>query len=200
MDWRITHLLNQALVRHDAVEDAIVRIERWSPVLLAGLLVVAFLAARGRDGTRVRRGLVAAVPAAAAALVAAQVLSRLVDRPRPFVAHPAVHTFLAHAADPGLPSDHATGAFAVAVAVALRSIRWGAALLVLAFVIAAGRVAVGVHYPTDVLAGAALGAACAWLFAQGPAGRLTDRIAGRWPGPAGATRPQAARTPRRASA
>jgi undecaprenyl-diphosphatase len=106
------------------------------------------------------------------------VLSRLVDRPRPFVAHPAaVHLFSSHAADSGFPSDHATAAFAIATAVMLRDRRWGAVALAAATVLAVGRVAMGVHYPSDVLAGAALGALCALVLWMPPIRRLVHRIA-----------------------
>ncbi|MGN6816789.1 MAG: phosphatase PAP2 family protein [Solirubrobacterales bacterium] len=78
-------------------------------------------------------------------------------RARPFVADPhGVHLFAGHAADPGFPSDHATAAFAIAVAIFLRKRAWGIFALVAATVLSVGRVALGVHYPSDVLAGAAL--------------------------------------------
>ena len=64
-----------------------------------------------------------------------------------------MHLFAAHAADAGFPSDHATAAFAIAVALLLRSRTWGAIALVAATVLAVTRVAMGIHYPTDVLAG-----------------------------------------------
>jgi undecaprenyl-diphosphatase len=179
MDWSVVHLLNGVLVRHDGVEDVTVAYERAAEFLFPALLVLLFFAIRGRAAVDVRSGVVAAVPAAACALVVTAVLSRLADRPRPFVTHPGVHTFLAHAADPGFPSDHATGAFAIAVAVALRSRRWGAVLLALAALVALGRVALGVHYPTDVLAGACIGAAVAGLLSRGPARRATDTAARR---------------------
>jgi undecaprenyl-diphosphatase len=93
------------------------------------------------------------------------VISELVDRARPFVADPhGVHLFSSHAADPGFPSDHATAAFAVAVAILLRKRGWGVAALVAAAILSVGRVALGFHYPSDVLAGAALGAAAALTF------------------------------------
>lgn len=179
MDWSVVHLLNGVLVRHDGVEDVTVAYERAAEFLFPALLVLLFLASRGRAAVDVRAGVVAAVPAAACALIVTAVIGHLVDRPRPFVAHPGVHTFLAHAADPGFPSDHATGAFAIAVAVWLHSRRWGAVLLVLSALLAIGRVALGVHYPTDVLAGACIGAAAAVLLARGPARRVTDAIASR---------------------
>src|SRR4051794_41586281 len=117
------------------------------------MLVVAFVV--GSAG--VRRAVVAAGLSAALALAIGKVLSRLVDRPRPFVAHAGhVHLFARHAADAGFPSDHATAAFAIAAAVFAHERRAGSVLLGLATLLAVGRVAIGVHYPTDVAAGALL--------------------------------------------
>lgn len=104
----------------------------------------------------------AAAASAAAALAIGAVLSHLVDRARPFVADPGgVHQFGHHAADAGFPSDHVTASFAIATAILLRNRRGGIVALALALVLAITRVAIGVHYPSDVLAGAALGAATA---------------------------------------
>jgi decaprenylphosphoryl-5-phosphoribose phosphatase len=54
------------------------------------------------------------------------------------------------------PSAHATSAFAVATAMT-RVEPWGALAFVLAFALALGRPYLGMHYPSDVLAGAVLG-------------------------------------------
>jgi undecaprenyl-diphosphatase len=108
-----------------------------------------------------------------------------VDRARPFVAEPhGVHLFSPHAADPGFPSDHATAAFAIATAIALRKPRWGAFALVAATVLSVGRVALGVHFPSDVLAGAALGAAVAvglwWAPLRTRVDALADLLGTGW--------------------
>ncbi|GEK03957.1 bifunctional phosphatase PAP2/diacylglycerol kinase family protein [Streptomyces sp. NPDC014684] len=60
------------------------------------------------------------------------------------------------------PSGHAASAAAFATGVALESPRWGAAVAPVAFSVAMSRVYTGVHYPSDVLAGAALGAGAAF--------------------------------------
>lgn len=59
------------------------------------------------------------------------------------------------------PSGHSAASFAAATVVFAYFRRWGAAALGLAALIAFSRVFLFVHYPTDVLAGAALGALCA---------------------------------------
>lgn len=178
MDASVLHALNGFLFHHDGVEDPLVTYVNLAELLFLAMLVLAFLFARGERRGQTRRAAVAAGLSAALGLAAAQVVSRLVDRPRPFVAHPhAVHLFSHHAADPGFPSDHATAAFAIAVALLLRDRRWGAVVLVAAVVLAVGRVGMGVHYPTDVIGGAALGALAALVLHAPPVRRLANRLA-----------------------
>ncbi|MDX6677347.1 MAG: hypothetical protein QOE31_1399 [Solirubrobacteraceae bacterium] len=176
MDSGLLHALNGFALHHDGFEDALSLYEQLAQILFVALLAGLILA----GGRRLRRAAVTGGLAAAAALAVAQVIARLVDRPRPFVADPSgVHLFAGHAADPGFPSDHACAAFAIAVALLLRDRRWGLVTLTLATALAIGRVAIGVHYPSDVLAGAALGAAVALLL-HAPAVRTrTDRLADR---------------------
>jgi membrane-associated phospholipid phosphatase len=77
-------------------------------------------------------------------------------RPRPYLAH-QVSLLISPTADTSFPSDHATLGFAVAVLVWRYNRRTGAALLLLALVLALARIFVGAHYPSDVLGGAVLG-------------------------------------------
>ncbi|MCW2983790.1 MAG: phosphatase family protein [Conexibacter sp.] len=186
MDLSLVKHLNKLFAHHDGLEDPLVAYANASEILFLGALVVAFVVVGGRRGVATRRAVVSAGLSAALALVAAQVISRLVDRPRPFVDHPrAVHLFATHAADAGFPSDHATAAFAIAVALLLRSRAWGAAALVAATILAVTRVAMGIHYPTDVLGGALIGALAALVLHHPRIRRLTDALADR----VGALRP-----------
>ena len=84
------------------------------------------------------------------------------------------------------PSGHATTAFALAAVLGFLSERWFYPALVLAAVIGVSRVALGVHYPSDVLAGAVVGllgayvvrwlfARQGWMFVQLPDGRIHAR-------------------------
>ena len=108
-----------------------------------------------------------ALASAAVALLVNQVVSHLWDRPRPFVSHPGSLTlFMTHASDASFPSDHAAASFAIAVSVLLLHRRTGAALLVLALAVSVARVFEGVHYPTDVIAGTAIGAVSTVLVSR----------------------------------
>src|SRR3954454_16264478 len=178
MDNAVLPALNGFFFHHDAVEDSVVAYVNAAELLFLGALLVAFSLVRGARRRGARRAVVAAGLSAALALFLAQIVSRAVDRPRPFVADPSgVHVLTPHVADPGLPRHPATAAFAIAVAIMLRDRRWGAVALAFATVLAIGRVAMGVHYPSDVLGGAALGAICALALYAAPIRRLLNRIA-----------------------
>ncbi|MFL5898145.1 MAG: phosphatase PAP2 family protein [Solirubrobacterales bacterium] len=185
MDWSLLHALNDFLYRHDGVEDPLLFYVNASEALFVATLAIVFLAARGARFGEWRRASLAAVLSAGLGLAAAKVISELVNRARPFVADPhGVHLFSGHAADPGFPSDHATAAFAIAVAILLRKRGWGIAALVAATVLAVGRVALGVHYPSDVIAGAAVGSAAALVLWVPPLRKridwLADALGARW--------------------
>lgn len=184
VDWSLLHALNNFMFHHDGVEDPLLFYVNASEALFVATLAIVFLAARGRFSDW-RRACVAAVLSAGLGLAIGKVISELVDRARPFVADPhGVHLFAGHSADPGFPSDHATAAFAIAVAILLRKRGWGIFALVAATVLSVGRVALGVHYPSDVLAGAALGSAAALALWAPPLreriDRLADWIGGYW--------------------
>ncbi len=117
------------------------------------------------------------------------VLKAAIGRDRPFVGDPHVHPSIGLPHDPSMPSGHAMNAFAAAVVLAavVPRARW--ALLGLAAGIGLSRVYLGVHYPSDVIAGAAVGAAigavAAWLLGRGERA-LARRRTGRDQTPSGA--------------
>ncbi len=84
-------------------------------------------------------------------------LKEWIERDRPPVADPDPETLVELPATFSFPSGHATVSFACAttLALAVPRLRWP--LYALATLISCSRVYVGVHYPLDVLAGAALG-------------------------------------------
>src|SRR3954452_11147458 len=170
-DLSLAEHANAFAAHHDGWEDLARAYAHFSePLFIAG---VVLLAAAGVALRRPR--LVAAsglaVLAAGLGVAVAGLLSRIVDRPRPFVAHADIHAFLAHAPDPGFPSDHATAAFAIAAVLLARLGGRPLPVLAAAAILAVSRVLVGVHYPADVLAGALLGTAAA-LGCVAAAGRV----------------------------
>jgi undecaprenyl-diphosphatase len=149
--------------------------------VFAALLAALFLVRGKWRSLNGRHGVVAAGFSALLALGIAHLIADLWARPRPYIAHPDVHLFIAPSHDPSFPSDHATAAFAIAVALFLRHRKAGWVALGLATVVSVGRVAVGTHYPSDVAAGALIGAAAA-LVLWHPSVRQPLHRLGEWAG------------------
>lgn len=86
---------------------------------------------------------------------------------RPFVAEHGVVQLIKHAAGTSFPSDHTTVAAAIAFGVLFltrfKSVGW--LLLLGAVVVGVARIAAGVHYPFDILAGLATGFVGAGILA-----------------------------------
>jgi len=100
------------------------------------------------------------------------ILKQLVLRPRPYVTMEALIPLLTSADPNSFPSGHTCAAFAAGMAWAgALPWRWArTAAVIQAVCMGLSRLYVGVHYPSDVLAGALIGSLCAlcalWLAAR----------------------------------
>jgi undecaprenyl-diphosphatase len=89
------------------------------------------------------------------------VMKNLFARPRPYQADPTLFPRLAWGqmtGDYSFPSGHTMASFEGATVIFSYHKKWGLAALTLAFLISLSRLFLAVHYPTDLLAGAAFGA------------------------------------------
>lgn len=147
--------------------------------IFAVLLVAGWWGAR-REG-RVRTA--AALWAGAATVLSVALNQPLVSgfhEARPYTAEPAILVLTRRSADFSFPSDHAVMAGAAAAGLWLVSRRLGALASVAAVLMGFARVYIGAHYPHDVLAGLALGAAVStggWLLVRRPLTALVARLA-----------------------
>ncbi|MFG2650070.1 phosphatase PAP2 family protein [Streptomyces sp. NPDC048436] len=131
----------------------------------AALWIAAGLTGAAADRER-RRAWLRATALTAAAHLASMGLKRVVRRPRPggeLGVEPLVRTAGHHS----FPSSHATSAAAATVAYGALSPVGARVVAPLAAAMCVSRMIVGVHYPSDVAAGAALGA-------------LTARVGAAW--------------------
>jgi undecaprenyl-diphosphatase len=174
--------VNTFVASRDGLEDTVTLAASALVPLIAAATFALWLLARPYASIRWKMATASALAAATVAMLADQVIGHLWTRPRPFMAHAgAVDLLTAPNPDPSFPSDHAAVAFAIAVAVLFVSRRVGLLFLTAAAAIAASRVALGVHYPSDVIAGALVGAGSAWFVARTGALWLAPlvRVAGR---------------------
>ena len=89
------------------------------------------------------------------------VLKDLIARERPCVIDQTVELIVARKTSYSCPSTHTAWAFAAATSIFLHFKKWGIALFAVAAVIGFSRLYLFMHFPTDVLFGAVLGAALA---------------------------------------
>lgn len=179
MDLDLYRALNGFALGHDGFEDPVRFLAVNGPVIFIALLASLYLARGKWRSINGRHGVVAAGFSALLALGIAHIVTELWARPRPYAAHPSdVHLFVPASHDPSFPSDHATAAFAIAVAILLRHRKGGIVALALAVLVSLSRVVVGVHYPSDVPGGAAVGTLAALILwhpsVRGPLHALAD--------------------------
>jgi len=119
------------------------------------VLIVALPCVYGRPALR---------PAVVMALTGAlglavyKVLKRACVRERPFITHAAIDPAMPPLDRYSFPSGHTLHAVSFALQASMHFPELAWVLIPLALTIAASRVVLGLHYPTDVLAGAVLGA------------------------------------------
>jgi membrane-associated phospholipid phosphatase len=118
-----------------------------------------------KNDTLKRNGYKSAI-SIAAAIGLAEGLKYAVQRNRPYVDYPTEIICRKPGEDKySFPSGHTSAAFATATALTLSTKKWYFAVPAYAYAgyVGYSRMRLGVHYPSDVLGGAILGAGCSWL-------------------------------------
>ena len=95
-------------------------------------------------------------------------LKYAVSRPRPFITYPFIEK-MAGGGSPSFPSGHTADAFSLATSVSLAYPKWYVIIPSYAWAgaVSYSRMDLGVHYPSDVLTGAIIGAGSAYLCYKG---------------------------------
>ena len=123
-----------------------------------------------------RLGLVILVAVVLLSDFASNTFKHLFERIRPCSAFEGVRLLVGCGGSFSMPSGHATNIFAAMVFLSARYRRFWPAFIFIAFVVAYSRVYVGVHFPSDVIAGAFLGSVIALLFFSAERGSLRARL------------------------
>ncbi len=163
MDRQFTVWMNGFAGRNALLDWAMIAITRYGVPLI--VIIVALHWWQRRDRSHVRHVVVRSGLAFLLGLAANQVILFFVHRIRPYDAGVTL-LMVARSADWSFPSDHATASIAVVVAFTGQRLPGKLAVLAtLATLICLSRVYVGLHYASDVLAGAAIGALAAGCVA-----------------------------------
>ncbi|MER6999107.1 phosphatase PAP2 family protein [Streptomyces sp. NPDC000410] len=151
-------------------------------IMLAMVLVVLWcwwsVRRRGteEDAVATVAGMVWAPLAAGVALLINIPIRGFVERPRPFLDHEGIEVLVDGKTDFSFVSDHSTMAMALGVGLFVAHRRFGLAAIGLALAEGFCRVYMGVHYPTDVVGGFALGTAVTLLLAPLALALLTPLV------------------------
>ena len=155
-------------------------ISRSEPYVAVGVPVAMALAAWIKDDRDLLKDAVYVGTSVAGAFAVTYGLKYIVGRDRPYERYPdRVHPYSLEDS-PSFPSGHTATAFALATSLSIRYPKWYviAPTALWACSVGISRMNEGVHYPSDVLAGAALGAGFAvanvyinkwlnrWLFGE----------------------------------
>ena len=117
-------------------------------------MVLLLLGVKGRKWSE--RGLLVLLSLALNAVICNVWLKPMVARTRPYDLL-GYEILVRRLGDYSFPSGHTSASFAAATALYAIDRRWGTAAYILAVLIGFSRLYLGVHFPTDVLAGAVIG-------------------------------------------
>ncbi|MEU5704834.1 phosphatase PAP2 family protein [Streptomyces aurantiacus] len=152
----------------------------WGLLLVMVLLILGcWWTVRRRGGDDAASSVASLIWAPLAAGVAVLVnvpIRGFVERPRPFVDHEGLEVLVAGKSDYSFVSDHSTLMMAMGVGLFLANRKFGFVGVGIALLGGFCRVYMGVHYPTDVVGGFALGTAVVLLLSPLASALLTPLV------------------------
>ncbi len=139
------------------VSESVYPISLAAPLGLLGLGIIK------HDKTLQKKGLVT-LTSLTISMGTTYVLKKIIDRERPSITYPFIQPVIVET-NGSLPSGHTTAAFSTATSLTLAFPKWYVAVpaYTWASTVAYSRLHLGVHYPSDILAGAVIGTGSAWL-------------------------------------
>jgi undecaprenyl-diphosphatase len=156
LDWHLYQSIYDVSLHHHRVGTVFSDIEKVSIPLMVVMTAALWFFSRPGGDRKWKLACGSGFAAAALAYAVAFVIHHIWARPRPYVTHHIAHPW-SSATDASFPSDHATVSYAIAFAVLAFDPIAGAIFLVVATIIAVGRLFIGAHYPSDVLTGLIVG-------------------------------------------
>lgn len=168
-DLSLFHFFNSIAFVHPVIDTLIIFsaafLVDWIVVGLLCFVFVSFVP-RYRQFLRKNTYMVfsAILSAAIARYGVTEIIRFFYNRPRPFETLTEIYQLIFRDTAGSFPSGHAAFSFAIAAVVSHYYPKTGLAFFVAATILSLARVAVGVHWPTDIIGGALIGIATSILI------------------------------------
>jgi len=159
MDLYLFHLINGLALQGLWLDTLGIFFAKYLEFVLLACLLLFLIVDWRRYWTMV---IEAAAAAVLARLVIVNFIRLILPRLRPFVENNV--NLLLSSGESSFPSGHAAFYFAIATVVFIYNKKAGILFFVAAFLISIARIFVGIHWPTDILAGVAVGIFSGWLI------------------------------------
>lgn len=166
LDHSLFRLMNEVWVS-PSLDYLMPLLSRAGGMGVVWLLLLGVIAAFGKKTGR--RIALAGLLALVIGFACSSLIKDITMRPRPFLVLPDIRLLVAAPHSYAFPSGHTTSSFAATTGVMFAARKtfgrvpvWSLGMLVLAVAISYSRIYVGVHWPTDVAAGVALGIFSGW--------------------------------------
>lgn len=161
LDLNIFNIINGLAGIYEWLDACAVFLAKNSEYILAVFLVMILIYNFRKYWKMVLEALIAAV---FTRFVLAEIMRAFFFRARPFVSHQVNQLIEYNSQEASFPSGHACFYFALSTIIYFYNKKLGIAFYVFSLLIVFSRVFVGIHWPSDILAGAVLGILVGWIL------------------------------------
>lgn len=155
LNQTIFYTINSVTGQNPTLDQLIIFLSNWFGYILLAWLLIFLVAHKGKK--QGARDLFVVLATAVSAYIVVVILKELIVSLRPFEVLPDAHILYTHGEGDSFPSGHATFYMALATSLFFYHRRLALVYFFGALVIGLARIAVGIHWPFDILSGWLLG-------------------------------------------
>lgn len=163
IDYQLFELVNRFAGQNELLDQLVIYFSKFGPLLFGLVFVWLWFTKKGNQFEN-RKLVLFALTIAVVTIGINKVIELSYFKERPFVNYDVNLLSDKTEDDPSFPSNHAGGAFALALAMFWKHRKAGAIFLVFALFMALSRLYIGVHFPLDVTVGALIALLVALLI------------------------------------
>ncbi len=161
LDINFFYFLNNLAGQYRIFDTLVVFFAEYFQYLLIAIFLLLLFFSKYAKQEKLRLFWVTVVSTIVARLGVVELIRFFYHRSRPFVTY-QVHQLLSENGW-SFPSGHSAFFFAMAMAIYLYNKKWGIGFFLAAILMNISRIIAGVHYPSDIISGAIVGMAVAYI-------------------------------------